>query len=906
MPRHPLLCLMLSALFVPSANAGELADKLRTLDARVIVLGKVRTPPLASMLQRDTDAGLRQANRANTLAWEKVQTLADWKAFRDVRLKALKGSLGTLPLPGKLNLRVTGSRDADGYRVDNLVYESRGLLVTANLYRPTKPAASMPCMIIVLSHQQPKHVGARQDMGMTWARAGCVVLIHDHLGTGERKQHPFGTASESAPHDYHFRYDLGIQLHLVGESLMGWLAYDLMRGVDLLLAHPGVDARRMLHMDGDGWRGAGLNWKGWFPADAGDDASRHTVLVFHIRQVTKVADADLNIQLLDNVKRDKGIVAGNEVSVLGEGGLDKIDGQWRRVVIPLNRFTLNKPLHLSKLWEIDFSNLGRQELTFHIDNIGFAVEKVTPPRFKNGPAYKATARVFTEKELHKINDGIYGVCGLPRDKLQSYDIRITRWGGNPSTRYNWKLGVANAGNDWYFKNTGKVLERISDSGYLKHIEGNQVFGATTYQTVPMAGWVAKDATSHAFSIAKYGAQKAHEPGGSDVGNGVKPAGGFVTNDPRDTSIEAPPAFIEEAVRFVVKRAGKADGSDGQPGVKYWCLDNEPMIWHATHRDVHPEPCSYDELWDRTVKYAEAIKRADPSAKVAGFCSWGWTDLYYSALDQGKDNYRTKPDWLAHGKVGLGEWFIQKCAEYKKKHGKALIDVFDFHWYPQGNFKNQGVYLGRGLNPEFNALRMRSTRDLWDATYQQESWIKGTDNYSPVALLPRVRGWIDRYNPGMELCLGEYNFGGGDNITGGLAQAEAFGVFAQEKLDLAFIWYNPTGTQELAWKLFRNYDGKGGRFGDAFLKSQSDNPDLSVFAARRSADGALTLVIVNKNLHGPCELTLDVGKLSGPARVWRFDQETEDRLAAIKELVPGNQGRLSLTLPAASANMVVLK
>jgi hypothetical protein len=45
-------------------------------------------------------------------------------------------------------------------------------------------------------------------------------------------------------------------------------------------------------------------------------------------------------------------------------------------------------------------------------------------------------------------------------------------------------------------------------------------------------------------------------------------------------------------------------------------------------------------------------------------------------------------------------------------------------------------------------------------------------------------------------------------------AEAFGIFAQEKLDLAFIWYNPTGTQELAWELFRNYDGKGGRFGDS--------------------------------------------------------------------------------------------
>ena len=124
----------------------------------------------------------------------------------------------------------------------------------------------------------------------------------------------------------------------------------------------------------------------------------------------------------------------------------------------------------------------------------------------------------------------------------------------------------------------------------------------------MIGWVAKDASSYGFSVAKYGPQKATEPGHPDVGNGVKPDGSFVTgNDPRDTSVEAPPEFIAEAVRLVVKHAGKADGSDGSPGVKYWALDNEPMLWHATHRDVHPEPLGYDELWDRTVKYAKAIK-----------------------------------------------------------------------------------------------------------------------------------------------------------------------------------------------------------------------------------------------------------------------------------------------------------
>jgi hypothetical protein len=418
--------------------------------------------------------------------------------------------------------------------------------------------------------------------------------------------------------------------------------------------------------------------------------------------------------------------------------------------------------------------------------------------------------------------------------------------------------------------------------------------------------VAKDNTSYSFSVAKYGPQKATEPGKPDVGNGVLPGGGNVTgNDPRDTSVPAPPEFIGRAVRYTVKFAGKADGSDGLVGVKYWALDNEPMLWHATHRDVFPEPLGYDELWKRTVAYAEAIKAADPTAKVAGFCSWGWTDLYYSAKDAGKDNYKTKTDWLAHNKVPLGEWFIKQCGEYKKKNGKPLVDVMDIHWYPQGQVKGKGAYLGQGLNPELNAYRLRSTRDLWDRTYEQESWIRNTDNYSPVALIPRVREWIDKHNPGMEICLGEYNFGGSDNVTGALAQCDVFGILARESVDLAFIWYSPSGSQQLAWQLFRSYDGRGNGFGEKLLEARSDNPDLSLYAARRTADSAVTVAVVNKNLHGSCMLNLDVGALKGNLRVWRLDQDTTDSIKEVAELARPVGGTLEMELSAASASMIVI-
>jgi dienelactone hydrolase len=197
----------------------------------------------AAMLSDDADARLREANRRDARQWANVRSKADWETFRDVRLQALRDSLGVFPLPPKtLRCEVTRTLRGNGFRIENLVFESRpGLIVTANLYVPDPASPKMPGILICHSHHNPKTQEELQDMGANWARQGCLVLVMDQVGHGERRQQPYGGREE-----YRSRYYLGMQLHLAGESLMGWMVWDLMRGVDLLLGRPGIDHEKII------------------------------------------------------------------------------------------------------------------------------------------------------------------------------------------------------------------------------------------------------------------------------------------------------------------------------------------------------------------------------------------------------------------------------------------------------------------------------------------------------------------------------------------------------------------------------------------------------------------------------------------------------------------------------------
>jgi cephalosporin-C deacetylase-like acetyl esterase len=252
-------CLVLTAMLGYSlaasgaapSTATDLAQQLKQVPAHVFP--DQRREELASMVRIDLERRLQEANDRSRRAWYGIQDKAQWEQFRDRRLQALRDSITGSVDRWPLNTRVTGQVAGDGYRIENLVFLSRpGLWVTANLYLPASAKTDMPGIVICHSHHRPKEHGELQDMGMTWARQGCAVLVMDQLGHGERRQHPFKTADDYkgefrlSRQDYYFRYDMGMQLHLAGESLIGWMALDLARGVSLLLSRPDVDRHRII------------------------------------------------------------------------------------------------------------------------------------------------------------------------------------------------------------------------------------------------------------------------------------------------------------------------------------------------------------------------------------------------------------------------------------------------------------------------------------------------------------------------------------------------------------------------------------------------------------------------------------------------------------------------------------
>jgi hypothetical protein len=522
------------------------------------------------------------------------------------------------------------------------------------------------------------------------------------------------------------------------------------------------------------------------------------------------------------------------------------------------------------------------------------------PAFARAQNPSATVSVDVSANRRAIDPNIYGVAHATTAQLNDLNTPLNRNGGNNTSRYNWQLNADNRGNDWYYQS-------IADGSATPGERGDSFFSlsraahASAMLTIPTIEWVAKVGPNRSklasFSIAKYGPQTGNDwQWFPDAGNGVRTNGQFVTgNDPNDANVPSHSMFQQGWVQQLVNRWG----TNANGGVRYYILDNEPSIWHSTHRDVRPGGATMEEIRNKILDYGQKIKTVDPSALVVAPEEWGWSGYFFSGFDQqyGSINgWGFLPDRTSHAGADYLPWLLDELRKNNTATGQRVLDVFTVHYYPQsGEFSDD-------VSSAMQQRRNRSTRSLWDPTYVDESWINDR-----VQLIRRMKNWVNIYYPGTKTGITEYNWGAENHINGATTQADIYGIFGREGLDMGARWATPAATTPTykAMKMYRNYDGNKSAFGDTSVAAAVANPDtVSAFAAQRTSDGAVTVMVISKYLSGTTPVTLNLAGFAhrGMSQLWQLTSANAITRLADMTLTGTS---LTATLPAQSITLFVI-
>lgn len=517
-----------------------------------------------------------------------------------------------------------------------------------------------------------------------------------------------------------------------------------------------------------------------------------------------------------------------------------------------------------------------------------------------GAPLSVSVVVDARADRHSISPLIYGVSFGTSNQLLALNAPLNRSGGNSASRYNWETNATNHAADWYFESLAEASS-VAGASADDFVRDTLAGAARPMLTIPINGWVARLGGSRgrlcSFSIAKYGAQSGSDwQWFPDAGNGVLSSTGkaITNNNPADANLAVTTAFQAGWMGHLTNRWGAAANG----GVRYYLMDNEWGLWHSTHRDVWPVGATMEQMRDRFCDYAAMVKTADAGALVLGPEEWGWTGYLYSGFDAQWGNSFgwgvTLPDRAAHGGRDLMPWWLDQVRQRSQAAGRRLLDLFTLHYYPQGG------EFSDDLSPAMQQRRNRSTRSLWDTNYVDETWINDR-----VYLIPRMKGWVDANYPGTAIGVTEYNWGAENHMNGATAQADILGIFGREGLDMATRWTAPETNTPVAraFQMYRRYDGGGGMFGETSVRAAAPDPDtLSAFAALRAADGALTVMLVNKQPDAGAAITVAISNFThtGVARVWQLASNSIVHLP--DATIAAN--RVAVELPAQSVTLLV--
>lgn len=495
--------------------------------------------------------------------------------------------------------------------------------------------------------------------------------------------------------------------------------------------------------------------------------------------------------------------------------------------------------------------------------------------------YNMNITVDMSGKRKEISPYIYGINQYGhQDDYKNISVNAVRQGGNRMVAYNWENNASNAGSDWKHSSDDNLSksDRPADCVQVLSDEAKKYGIDYKLTTLQLAGYVSAD---------KNGIVTEAEAAPSDRWNNAV----ITKNAPFDDEPDLTDGnvYMDEYVNYIIKKLGDSKSATGIQG---YSLDNEPALWASTHPRIHPQKVTIAELAEKSIAMSSAVKKLDPNAEIFGPALYGYTAYDHLADDDSSNEWETIKS--ANNYHWYLDCYLDQMKQASDKEGTRLLDVLDIHYYSES----------ARVSAED---RVQSVRTLYEKDFAENSWI-GQWCLENVPILPTVQASIDKYYPGTKLGITEYHFGGDDDASGAIAQAEALGCYADHGVYFASLW-GGSGYTLSALNLYTNYDGKGGSFGDMLIPTTTDDVSLSsAYAASDAGDETkVTVMITNKNMTASENASVafkNAEKDYKSAAVYAiYGDSDEIRLIEIVKNIDNNN--LNVKLPAFSAAMVVV-
>lgn len=355
-------------------------------------------------------------------------------------------------------------------------------------------------------------------------------------------------------------------------------------------------------------------------------------------------------------------------------------------------------------------------------------------------------------------------------------------------------------------------------------------------------------------------------------------------------------YMDEYVSFLANKYGYA--VDG--GINGYFLDNEPENWFELYPYAVTRQITSDELIARSAELAGAVKRIDPTALVYGPSISGIEAFI---------NLKNPDDWDKHAQdySWFIDYYLNGMREASEAAGTRLLDVLDIHYHTEAT---NGLLepIINGSDNFSNNTRLQAPRILWDSTYTENSVIAIMHNQH-IPLIPTLEASVNMYYPGTKISFSEYNFGGGGHISGGIAVADALGIFAEYGVHMACLKPNSSETeyQKSGINIYTNYDGNGGSFGDTLVKSDNSGDIMSsVYAAINGGDEkTLKALMINKNQDSvkTADITIKSDAVFESAAVYSFNEDSP-KIVLSDEEITVKDNRFSFDMEPLAVYMLV--